>query len=60
LNHLEISLSRKTQLRIPKKFKIIETEVAKNRLMMEVEPKKSGAISIAELNVATFKNIEKV
>jgi hypothetical protein len=34
--------------------------VDKVRLMMEVKPKKTGVVFIAELNTTTFKNIEKI
>jgi hypothetical protein len=60
MNHLEYSFTRKTQLRIPKKFINIEMDVAKARLTKEDEPKNTGVSFIAKLNTAILINIEKV
>jgi hypothetical protein len=60
MNHLEYSFTRKTQLRIPKKFIDIEMDVAKDRLTKEGELKKTGAAFMAELSTAILINTEKV
>jgi len=60
MNHLENSFTRKTQLRIPIKFKDIEMDVAKAKLMQDVDPTNAGASFIEKLKTPTFTNIEKV
>jgi len=59
-NHLENSLLRKTQLRIPMKFIVIEMEVARPKLRKDFGTKNMGLNLIDNVKKMKFIVIEKV